>query len=239
MLTNADEYFIDVVSNASMEIYPNNSLSNFINKLPQTLKLSGEWLVGVQEVFYPLSFKTTSKTVGFTIIYHEFKTGVKITGANSSITFDETDTVDSILQNLNAELVKLMMKDEAEQPSEVLATAEAPRFYLEDEKVLVARGTSVLAVMIPAFHDKYFYRLLGFEELDYNRQFIAVLNSQAIACRALMTYDFRTKSHLLFVYTDIIHEHFVGDANARVLRVVPLHKTKNESLGHIFYSKPY
>jgi hypothetical protein len=57
------EFVVDLVSNACMETYPNNTLSKFTNRLPCPLNLNGEWTVGIQEIFYPTSYSITSKTL--------------------------------------------------------------------------------------------------------------------------------------------------------------------------------
>ena len=46
-------FFVDLVSNASMDFYPQNTLSKFTNKLKFPLELSDEWEVAITEIFYP------------------------------------------------------------------------------------------------------------------------------------------------------------------------------------------
>ena len=46
-----DSFFIDLVSNASMEMFEENSLSKFTNKLMYPLNLRGEWEVAINEIF--------------------------------------------------------------------------------------------------------------------------------------------------------------------------------------------
>ena len=44
---------IELVSNASMNVYPNNTIASFTNFLPEQIYLDGEWEVALLEVAYP------------------------------------------------------------------------------------------------------------------------------------------------------------------------------------------
>lgn len=46
-LTNKKSFFITLMSNSSLNVYPNNTLSQFTNKLPYTLELNEQWSVGL------------------------------------------------------------------------------------------------------------------------------------------------------------------------------------------------
>ena len=47
------------------------------------------------------------------------------------------------------------------------------------------------------------------------------------------------KTHLIFIYTDIIREHFVGDSLAPVLRVIPLQRKDEDTMCNITFPNPY
>ena len=48
-----DSFTIELVSNASGELFPDNTLSSFTNFLPEQLNLEGQWEVAVSEISYP------------------------------------------------------------------------------------------------------------------------------------------------------------------------------------------
>ena len=52
-----DSFTIELVSNASFNCYPNNSLSSFTSFLPEQLHLKGEWKVAFSEISYPSFYK--------------------------------------------------------------------------------------------------------------------------------------------------------------------------------------
>ena len=43
-----------------MNYYPDNTLSNYITKLPQLFDLDGSWEVGLSEVLFPISWPTVN-----------------------------------------------------------------------------------------------------------------------------------------------------------------------------------
>ena len=50
---SADNFIIELVSNASMDVYPDNSIASFTNFLPEQINVEGDWEVALLEVSYP------------------------------------------------------------------------------------------------------------------------------------------------------------------------------------------
>ena len=48
-----DSFTIELVSNASGELFPDITLSSFTNFLPEQVKLEGQWEVSISEITYP------------------------------------------------------------------------------------------------------------------------------------------------------------------------------------------
>ena len=48
-----ESFTIEPVSNASAELFPDNTLSSFTNFLPEQLNLDGQWEVSISETSYP------------------------------------------------------------------------------------------------------------------------------------------------------------------------------------------
>ncbi len=57
--------YIDLVSNASMELYPLNTLSSFTNKLSIPIELEGEWEIGLIELFHSNKIHHKKKSVSY------------------------------------------------------------------------------------------------------------------------------------------------------------------------------
>ena len=48
-----DSFTIELVSNASAELFPNNKLSSLTNFLPEQVNLEGQWEGAISEISYP------------------------------------------------------------------------------------------------------------------------------------------------------------------------------------------
>ena len=51
-----DSFTIELVSNASFNCYPNNSLSSLTNFLPEQIHLNGEWEIAISEISDPFFY---------------------------------------------------------------------------------------------------------------------------------------------------------------------------------------
>ena len=49
----ATDFYLTLPSNASMKMYPNNTLAHYITDLPRFIDLTGEWECGLAEIQYP------------------------------------------------------------------------------------------------------------------------------------------------------------------------------------------
>lgn len=54
---NEETFIINLVSNASMATFPDNTLANFSTLLPQSLNLSGSWEIAIVEMSWPDSIQ--------------------------------------------------------------------------------------------------------------------------------------------------------------------------------------
>jgi hypothetical protein len=51
-----DTCVVELVSNASMGVYPNNTLASFANFLPEQIDFTGVWEVALSEISYPATY---------------------------------------------------------------------------------------------------------------------------------------------------------------------------------------
>ena len=52
-----DCFTIKLVSNASSDLFPDNTLSSFANFFPEEVNLKGQWEVAVSEILYPSRYQ--------------------------------------------------------------------------------------------------------------------------------------------------------------------------------------
>ena len=86
-------FYITLPSNSSNLYFPNNSLNNFTTKLNSTLRLDGEYEVGLVEISYPQNWK-----------YHRdgsllFKE--KNRSELFKVKFSNYDKIENLLQSVN------------------------------------------------------------------------------------------------------------------------------------------
>ena len=56
-----DSFTIELVSNASSELFPDKTLSSFTNFLPEQVNLEGQWEVAVSEISYPSLYQNVTE----------------------------------------------------------------------------------------------------------------------------------------------------------------------------------
>ena len=56
-----DSFTIELVSNASSELFPENTLSSFTNFFPEQVNLEGQWEVAVSEISYPSMYQNITE----------------------------------------------------------------------------------------------------------------------------------------------------------------------------------
>ena len=56
-----DSFTIELVSNASSQLFPNNTLSSFTNFLPEQVNMDGQWEVAISEISYPSMYQNITE----------------------------------------------------------------------------------------------------------------------------------------------------------------------------------
>ena len=57
-----DSFTIELVSNASGELFPNNTLSSSTNFLPEKVNLEGQWEVAISGISYPSMYQNIAES---------------------------------------------------------------------------------------------------------------------------------------------------------------------------------
>ena len=56
-----ESFTIELLSNASAQLFPDNTLSSFTIFLPEQLKLDGQWEVAISETSYPSMYQNVAE----------------------------------------------------------------------------------------------------------------------------------------------------------------------------------
>ena len=63
-------FYLTLPSNSSMTYYPNNTLTNFVTRLPKLFDLKGQWEVGLVEIHYPHTWYNIPNNCAITVASH-------------------------------------------------------------------------------------------------------------------------------------------------------------------------
>ena len=232
------EFIVNLVSNASMEVYQDNKLSSFRTLLPGNgINLpikphGGRWEVALTEINFPTkfyniqngSFAFTSKRLGHTLYYDQLPPG-RYKDAQSILALIERSW-----RLLNNSVFRgHTFGEDAYDPNQDIFTHRynTSTYQLEikiDEKEvegqLILRSEDIRAV-------------LGYSK-DAGLNDIISTSEQAIANDGWVSSGYAPDFqglHTALVYTDIIEHQIIGDTLAPLLRLIPLTgKLKNNEI---------
>lgn len=199
------QFTIELVSNASMSIYPKNSLSSFCNFLPEQFNFSEAWEVALLEISYPN-------------LYHNITDGrfrYKHDGNDDKI---DIITIPSGLYTSLHQILQTMQ--------------EAAKGIYPDKKINLEWEINVLnqKVIITLPNPKSALNIISKDLahiLGFPESFILFGNKPK---ESIYPIDI-LRVHSLMVYTDIIEHGIIGDTRAPLLRCFPfIPKLKNDEI---------
>ncbi|XP_053214394.1 cingulin-like protein 1 [Panonychus citri] len=116
---------------------------------------------------------------------------------------------------------------------------KVPFVELVSGKIIVHRGYLDNRIIVPHFNDSAFISALGFDAYGYLDKIGRLLTTNEVSMSAEKPAALDFQPHLMFVNSDIVSEHFVGDKSARVLRVLPLRGDEKKQIIHERFMKPH
>ena len=226
-----DEFDVYLVSNGSMNIYPDNKLSSFTNLLSQPMYLEGNWSVALAEITFP----TLSSNVPETTVW-------KIKGVNwEEIVPNTNNMVQRTMHTLEAgfyssidEIINSIrgvtnsfgedIKYDVNQQRKVwIEVPENVAFTFHPPDVLHMCGfeTNQLGSITLLPISTYVFPSGDEEETEELKHLARIVKKHGKDV-ATFPFDLSGGSNLMFVYTNIIEYQPVGDTRAPVLRLIPL-----------------
>ena len=194
-----DSFTIELVSNASSQLFPNNTLSSFTIFMPEQVNLDGQWEVAISEISYPSMYQNV--TEGNFMFYNE---------KFSKTT--EAYYLEPGLYSPITDIVKAMntLIQERNNHRDTCITIKVSR-VTQKVNVYVAIEESNLVIF----------------STDLGHIFGgAVRNDSGILMRGkephepTFAYDI-VRIHSLMIYTDIVEYNIVGDTKAPLLCCFP------------------
>ena len=205
------QFYLHLPSNASLDKFPNNTLTEYRVCLPQTITLSGDWEVALTEIHYPHSWNNVQGNFQDRFYLRDqeldgmWEPLIVPPGHYSSV----ADLITKINEVVDEDD---RFKDELQLSFDTL-----------NRKVTVHLQNKV---------EVYFSdigQMLGFSSNN-------VISSTSTAERAV---DLEHSFHDLYVYCDIIQSQYVGDALVPFLRIVPVEGKDGERISKSFIHPQY
>ena len=204
-----EPFTIELVSNASAQLFPDITLSSFTNFLPEQLNLEGQWEVAFSEISYPSMYQNV--TEGKFIFFDK-----KLSKSPEFYYLEPGfyPSITDIVEAMNTVIQKTHNHSENCVTVKVTRRTQKVEIYLADERSGVAFFSTDLGHIFGSIVGNDFAVMLRGEG-PYKPKF---------------AYDI-VRIHSLMIYTDLIEYNIVGDTKAPLLRCFPfISKLKCEDI---------
>ena len=194
-----ESFTIELVSNASAQLFADNTLSSFTNFLPEQLNLDGQWEVAISEIPYPSMYQNVTEGK-FMFFDNKLSKSSEFfylePGLYPSIT-DVVEAMNILIQerrNHRENCIKV----------KVSRRREKVEIYLANER----SGPSFLSTDLGHIFGS-----------NVGNEFGVMLRGKG-PHKPELVHDI-VRIHSLMMYTDLIEYNIVGDTNAPLLRCFP------------------
>ena len=228
MISNSNEFTIDLLSNASMDVFNENTMAAFRNQLSQPIHLQGEWQVALTSLSFPSNINNVNS--GEIVVYKN-----SMTDPNES-------------SNRSGQLRKIRtgIYNSWEDPvSEIVRIARLKQFDRKFDKI-----TQKLVLTFGengglSFQDNEIPSILGFKRtpdpayigfvhIGYKTRLENGAPNSPNRHFGIFPVDITCGSQLVFVYIDIIEYQHVGDSRVPILKIIESERRlRNSSLNTV------
>jgi hypothetical protein len=218
-------FYITLPSNASLDVYPNNTLTKYTVRLPRTLYLKEGYEVALAEIMYPRSWETMNKTEDYSIrvmdIDERNLTNVMLPAA-------QYNSVEELVRTINLSLARHFN-------SKKLPTGTVRFEYTPLTDKVTYKGKYGHGVEL----SEQLYAILGFDyQTPLIRGSVDGDNNRFWVVEAQYVSNLARGFHALYVYCNICKPQIVGDIYASLIRTVAVKGKRNEHVT-ISYNPPH
>lgn len=208
---------MELVSNASSSIYPDNTLASFTNFLPEQLFLDGDWEVALLEITYPALYNNITDGK-FWYVPQSPTSNKRKNEASSepvSILPGLYLSLDEIFQSVN-DALRLRNRQSADLKWKVDSITRHCEIELASENSQLVFGSQDLCSIL-GFSKGVWFNSKGPHKSEFP---IDIL-----------------RFHSVMVYTDIVEFSIIGDTKAPILRCFPfINKIQRDSISITKYT---
>ena len=194
-----DLFSIELVSNASGELFPNNTLSSITNFLPKQVNLEGQWEVAISGISYPSMYqnKTEVKFKFFDEKISKSTSTYNLEPGLYTFSLDIVDAMDALIQGRN-------------NPNQTCITVNISG-RRKKVVIILTNDTSGIKLGSTDLGD-FFGNNMGNE--------FRVLMVGKYPHEPEFAYDI-VRIHLMIIYSDLVEYNLVADTKAPLLRCFP------------------
>ena len=195
-------FTVELVSNASFDCYPNNTLSSFTNLPPEQINLDGEWEVAITELSYPSLYQNVTEGKFFYI--DEAKPYTK---PSDYYTLDPGlyPSISDIVNEMNRKIQEREKYEKTPIKLHVNKITQRISLSLPNQNFLLVIFSADLCLVFEC------------EEAVYG---MGVFMSGACPHFPNFSYDF-VRIHTFMIYSDIVEYNILGDPKAAFLGCIP------------------
>lgn len=202
------DFYLTLISNSSMNYFPENKTNTFTVHLPSYISLSGQWEVALVEIHYPFTlFNITENNNTIYVKYHNDSDNVHVEKLDTGY----YDNIHDLIQIINAKLKPHTDNKELISLDRVTKRVIINQIFEENtdsNKNVIDKSKKTLFSI--CFESRLAMQM-GFAPeqniLAYN------LSPHAVNIAIGVPEQF-------FVYCDIIDTQIIGDISAKVLRII-------------------
>lgn len=211
-----EDFFLTLPSNSSISYFPNNKTVNFSTKLPKSIKLDGEWSVGLVEFQYPCTIFTVQENQN--VIYITKRIIMPNEMEPSTVTYKSHIPASSY--------------EDIQDVLTAVNSRETAKLRLDKISKLISLTGNTNDLISLKFSPKLSLQL-GFDP------------NTNVATKTIGKFPANLYLGLpsqLYVYCDIIEPQIVGDVMCPLLRIIPLDPVKyvyGSNKMHIFSPPHY
>ena len=191
-----DSFTVEVVSNASGDLFPEKTLSSFTNFLPEQVNLEGQREVAISEISYPSMFQKLTEGK-----FRFFDEKLSKTTSTYSIELGLYTSITDIVEALNT------LIQERSNHNETCITVKVSR---RTQKVVIMLANDCSGL---AFCSTDLGHIFG---NNVGNEFGVLLIGKGLQ-EPEFAYAI-VRIHLLMIYSDIVEYNIVGDTKAPFLR---------------------
>ena len=200
-------FYLTLPSNSSLKYYPDNTLTQFTTQLAQPIKLQGQWEVGLAEIQYPHSWHNMNE--GWIKIQSHKDLPIEY-----PIPSGQYNTPEELIKTLNQLIHDSHAYTWTKEMTVIMASVTFT-YHSVTQKVTIKVPTETT---LEVSHD--LMKMLGFTQDKF----------RSGTFTGVRVIDVNQGFHSLYVYTNIIEPRFVGDAEAPLLRIVPIEGKSGQTL---------